>query len=153
MTHPGLDVQAAVQLTASLNGVSARLDRDSAEQKKLNQAINFFPTINQAVPLSGGAGTLDMPALLGPPTGQAWDIKRIAALGFTAGTVNVYINNVNGELLVPFAQAGVSTFTSQTAYLVAGQRLVFSASGISGTVTVSIAGIHVPVIYEGAYLL
>jgi hypothetical protein len=87
-----------------------------------------------AVPISGGAGTNALNAnLYGPGTPYHWDLRRLSCWGFSAGTVTVYLNNASGEQIAVFPSAGQTTWSSQV-LLTPGDRLVFVAAGITGSV-------------------
>jgi hypothetical protein len=69
-------------------------------------------------------------------TGFIWSIRRITAVGFSGGTVTAYRNSLTGEPVMPFAVAAVNTIGRGELLLMSGDRLVWQAMGITGTVTV-----------------
>lgn len=94
-----------------------------------------------AMALTGGAGTIDESNQLGPRDGYAWAVHWVAAAGFTAGTVNLYLGTpdtvANSNLRFAFTQAGVWEPPRTATIILPGNRLVFAASGITGNVVIS----------------
>jgi hypothetical protein len=115
-----------------------RLDHREQRMQQMWQDLHPVPILSGQVPLTAGAGTLNTPDRLGPKDGYWWDVRRLSTWGFTAGTVNVFLNDATGfgELLASFPQAGQFTWGGQ---LLMGPRdfLVVSATGITGTVSVA----------------
>jgi hypothetical protein len=132
MTSPGLEINFAAQICASLDGLKATLDREAAWRQKQAQVIRQIPFAG-AITLSGGAGTDDQPDKLQAKTGYIWCIRRLTVQGFTAGTVTAYRNSTAGEPVLPFATAGVNTLGKGQLLLMPGDRLIWSATGITGT--------------------
>lgn len=81
-----------------------------------------------------GSGTFTQPATLGPPTGWLWSVRLLSVTGFTAGTVTVTKNAAAGPLVAEYAAAGPQTFPRGAILLRAGDYLVFTGAGITGTV-------------------
>jgi hypothetical protein len=132
---------AGLSIVASLNGLSkaidgwcGRMDREQAFRARANEAFRQVPFIIN-VPLVAGAATLN-PASAGPDTGYYWSIRKLAAVSFTAGSVNTYIDNVLGEPIVPFPQAAVNTFGKGQQIIPPGSNIAVSATGITGTVQI-----------------
>lgn len=136
MSQPdtGLDLSVFAQLAASINGLAARMDREAQQRQRAAQAMRQVPFILN-VPLVAGAATIN-PSPAGPDTGYYWSIRKIAAVGFTAGTVNTYVDNTGGEPIVPFPQAGVVTFGGGDQLLHPNSNIAIVASGITGTVQI-----------------
>jgi hypothetical protein len=132
-----------VQLAASLDGLARRvgglcdrMDRDAAFIQRANQAYVQVPFIINTV-LSSGAVTLNpVPNGPGPDLGYFWSIRKLSAVGFTAGTVNLYVDNTGGEPIVPFPQTGVFTFGKGEQVMNPGSTIALVASGITGTVQI-----------------
>lgn len=142
-TDTGLQVgaEAGGLLSVTLGRISATLDRmDKRERAEvlLWQDVHLVPIIGGAVTLSAGAGTLDQPDRMGPHDPFWWDVRRLSAWGFTAGAVNVTLNDAtgNGELLASFPQAGQFTWSGQV-FLGPRDRLVVTATGITGNVFIA----------------
>jgi len=158
MSEPaGVDLNLAVgvQLQASIDTLAGELRRYNDQQQKLNQQVNVFTIPGQPVSLTGSAGsltgTLDMPQLMQPPSGDVWQMVGVSAWGFTTGSVDVYLNNTAGDLEFVFTSAGL--WEPSDYYLTPGNRLVYSASGITGTVTIKHRYIRIAAEIMGPYLL
>lgn len=138
---PELDADLSVSLSAALGGLAtqigrlgARLDRESAFRQQAMEAFRQVPFIIN-VPLVAGAATIN-PAPAGPDTGYYWSIRRLAAVGFTAGTVNTYVDNTGGEPIVPFPQSAVFTFGKGEQLINPNSNIAIVAAGITGTVQI-----------------
>jgi hypothetical protein len=136
---PGVGIQAALEVVAG--GLGQVLDKLSQQERRetlLWQDVHLVPIIGGAVQLTAGAGTLDQPDRMGPHDPYWWDVRRLSAWGFTAGTVNVTLNDAtgNGELLASFPQAGQFTWSGQL-FLGPRDRLVITATGITGNVFIA----------------
>ena len=140
MSDGGLSFTA--ELKASLDGISARMDRDWAERTRLSGVVRQVPIMvpdwNIANVDSSGYTVLRRQPQLGPPAGFYWSVRRLTAYGFTAGTVVATIDNRNGEPVAPFPQEGVFTFGKGELLIHPGSQLIFSAlaSGITGTIQI-----------------
>lgn len=152
-TGAGFDIQVLAGLSANVGSLASQIWAERDDKQRLAQAIHHFTVPPQAVAITSNAGTLDQPNLLGPRTGKFWDIRRIAATGFTAGTVTVYMGPVGAEIVAYFSAQGVTTLGKATVLLGGNDRLVFSAATITGTVTVSIAGTEIDADRIGDYLV
>lgn len=128
-------VQAAVggSLELLLGRVAKNLDRDRERKDRLFQLVNVVPIIGAL----NGSGTLDYPDRYGPTDGFTWDVRRISADGFTAGTVNLYKNDATGAgvRVASWSTPGTWTWSGQL-WLRARDRLVFIATGIAGNVQI-----------------
>jgi hypothetical protein len=130
--EPDVDgVGMFVQLGAQLGRVATALERQQADAMRLGQVIREVPITSPQIQISAGAGQLDEPDLLEAKTGYCWSIRRLTAWGYTAGSVEVFKNSANGELMFPFPSQGVATFGRGEQRLMPGDRLVFVASGIT----------------------
>jgi hypothetical protein len=131
----GLEVGATAKLTVALNSVASEMRAQREQQRLLSTVIRQIPFAGQ-IPLTAGAGTLQSQPNMGVPQSFYGSIRRLSAVGFSAGTVTPYIDNVNGEPIPPFPQAGVFTFSKGEILLHPMSQLVVSATGITGTVTI-----------------
>lgn len=131
---PGIDLEVSARLCASLDGVAAAMDREHAWRQKIALALCPVPFAG-SVTLSGGAGTDDQPDKLQAKSGFIWSIRRLTITGFSAGSVTVFRNSASGEQLVPYPAAATNTFGKGEVKLLPNDRLVFSATGITGTVS------------------
>jgi len=105
-----------------------------------------------ALNLAAGAATLDQADLLGPHDPYWWDLRRFAAWGFTAGTVNLFKNSVNGTQLGSLAAAGNITWSTQE-LLAPRDRLIIVATGITGAVQWEVRDIEVESQWLPEYLM
>jgi hypothetical protein len=129
------------------------------EKARAVWSVRVDPT---PIQLAAGAGILDLPQTFGPGLGYNWDVHTISATGFTAGTVSGWINVPSlanlaggpaGALRAPFTAAGVLNFGKNQLFLRHGERLVFIASGITGSVLISFDATSLTDEYVGEYLL
>ena len=98
------------------------------------EACHPVPIRAGAIPTA--AGTIDIPDMLGPHDPFWWDIRRIGAWGFTAGTLTLFLNSTNGEQLASWPTPG--NFTWGTSLLLAPRdRLIFVGAGLTGTVQIT----------------
>jgi hypothetical protein len=156
--------------TGGLNGLLAALhiqighlaNRLPDPQRELlneSQALYGIRIDPIPIPLSGGAGTLDIPQMLGPKLGQGWDVHTISVTGFTAGQVQGWVNaaGIGAARYSQVAGAGVSQiqFYGKGQLWLRGnsERLVFTATGITGQPVVSVDATRVASLYEGRYWL
>ena len=117
-----------------MDGMAAAMAKEDAWRQKVALAIRPV-TFAGSVVLSGGAGTYDQPDQMQAKTGYIWSIRRLTVTGFSAGTVTAFRNNVNGEQLVPYPVAATYTFGKGEMKLMPNDRVIISATGITGTVT------------------
>ena len=150
------DIAAAFQAQAAAG--PAALEADAGIGVTLGRLISLLELQRQAeqlaaqdiwvqdlpaagMTLTAGAGTIDEPNQLGPRDGYAWAVHWVAAAGFTAGTVNLYLGTpdtvANSNLRFAFTQAGVWEPPRTATILLPGARMVFIASGITGSVVIS----------------
>lgn len=151
----GLGGKFAATLDVVLGRVSKRMDRDERDDS-LMRLIVPVPITAPQIPLAAGAGKLDSSVAgqtLGPNTGFAWDVRKLNATGFTAGTVTAYRNLVGDENIeAVWTVAGAFTFSGGI-ILVDSDDLIFVAAGITGTVTISGWAINIPTPLLPEYLI
>lgn len=104
------------------------------------------------IPLSGGAGTLQQGNLYGPETPYHWDLRAISLWGFTAGTISIFLNNVNGEALGIATTVGQFTWSAQE-ILTPQDNVIFTATGVTGVVNISLRAIEVQTAWLPEYLM
>lgn len=137
---PDIEVDVGLQLCASIETLTATLNRQWQHEQRKAQAIRQVPLVANQMLLAAGAGTIDDPANLRCPTGYYWGVRRLTLSGFTAGTATVYVNGAAGALgepVLPFASAGSFSFGKGHILLHPGDRLLVSASGITGSVQIN----------------
>ena len=131
MTSPSLELDLSVRLAASLDGVTAAMDRESRWRQRVAQALIQVPFAG-SIPISGGTGSSTHARdKLQAKTGYVWGIRRITAQGFSAGTVTAYRNDVLGEPVMPFPVPAVNTIGRGEIMLMPGDALVWNATGIT----------------------
>lgn len=137
----GLSVLA--DLSVRLGRVADAMEREQGERDEARRAfqrIHQVPIAAQQLTLSGGAGTLDLAEALGPKTGYYWGVRFLYAAGFTAGSVTVYSNSVGaaatGTEEELFSAAGSKRYGKAQWIMPPGSRLFYSATGITGSVTI-----------------
>lgn len=151
----GVSVKAGLDVILGKAGRYFDQETSRADLKRLIVPIQITaPQLNVASGnLVAGAGTLNYPDLLGPHDGFAWDVRRLAAASFTAGTVTAYMDNVADEnIICTWTQAGLFTFGTSV-ILGDSDQLVFVAAGITGAVTISGQAIQIPTPLLPDYLL
>lgn len=144
-SQPGFDLEASARFdfAAAAGRIERKLDYESRWRERVAQAVTQLDfALGDSIPLSGGNGTLDVADKFAAKTGFMWGVRRITARGWTAGTVTAYKNSVNGEPVTPWpdpagsAGGGVFTFGRGELLLKPGDRLIFQAAGITGSVNV-----------------
>lgn len=109
--------------------------------------------IGQPIPITAGAGTLGVTQdIFGPNDPYWWDVRSLAAWGFTAGTIIAYRNQIGGEQLAVWTSAGEFTWGAQK-MLGPRDSIIWSASGISGTPQVAGQAIEVEAAWLAEYLV
>jgi hypothetical protein len=138
-SQPEFDLQAS--LSVALGRVSSALEYESRWRQRVAQAVTQLDfAIGDSIPLTGGNGTLDVADKFAVKTGYIWSVRRLTARGWTAGTVTAYRNSILGEPVAPWTDPGgsaggaVFTYGRGHQLLKPGDRLVFQAAGITGTV-------------------
>lgn len=140
-------------------GIAARFGGTAAEageragagrRERLYRELHQTPIVFPQVPVTAGAGSAQPTDQAGPMTGYYWSVRRLAASGFTAGSVTVWRNAVVtgpgtaiGEQLFTFPQAGTYTFGRGEILLSPDDFLVLTAAGITlvtGQAGVSVIG-------------
>lgn len=154
--QPGLEADAQLSVQIGNLATALQRERSDAAARRIERSHAIFPfDFNPAtVPLAAGAGTLNSPGLYSPNEGYFWDIKKITAASFTAGSVAMYkdaANDANSEVV--FASAGSYFFGTGQLLLNSNDFLVFVAAGITGNVTISGRAIQVRADYLADYLL
>ena len=130
------ELTLTAQLCASIDGLTAQLQREEQQRQRAAQCIRQIPLAPPLMILDAGAGVIDYPDVLAAKTGFIWSVRRLTVFGFTAGTAVAYMNSQFGEPVAPFAVAGSATFGRGELLMHPGDRLVITASGITGNVQV-----------------
>lgn len=116
------------------------------------EACHPVPIAPGGILLSAGAGTADLPDSLGPKDPWWWDLRSLAAWGFTAGTVTAFLNDKNGAELAVWNTPGEFTWSSQK-MLAPRDRIIFVAASITGTVSLTGQAIEVASPWLPEYLM
>lgn len=150
---PDLDVAASFDVGVSLDSLASEIKRYNDRAHRLAQAIHPFSVPPSPIALSSGTGTLSQPNISGPQMSNYWDVHRIAAMGFTAGSVTVYLNAVGGDPVAYLTAQGVYYFGKGQVMLTGNDNLVFYATNITGTVAMALGGTEIAAHAIGDYLL
>jgi hypothetical protein len=141
----GIDLDVAARLSVSLDGMTAELRRRNdleQRQRELSRHITVIPQLTCGQLTSSAPAVLDVPNLMGPRTGFAWDVHRFTCSTFTSGTVSLYLDGVaDGGQVMIFTAPGVVLSGKLQGFIPAGSRLVAQAVNLSGTVTLALGGI------------
>lgn len=159
MSQPDTGAPAGIGLEflASIDAQIGQLTEQAAYQRTrqgtLADSVSYISHITAPVP--NAAGIIKADDVLGPKTGQAWEIRRMTAANFTAGTVAVYLDSHQApqNQLVAFTQAGTFFFGGGQLIISAGDQLVVNASAATGTVFFSIGVVQVAQPWLAEYLL
>jgi hypothetical protein len=145
---PGLEINFAANVSASIDGLTAELRADRRRKQELAADIAYIETpaitfAATAVPYAAGSGW-------GPNTGYSWAVQRITVSGFGATTdfLTAYRGNstahaVGQNSLYTFQEAvagGVSTWhPGRTGLILKGEEsLVFNGTVTTGPFFVGI---------------
>lgn len=159
---PAAGFEVMARLSASLDGLAGEMKSGRERQDRLSQLISPLIVSKVAVPYGGatpgnGVGNTDVPNILGPRTGQVWDVRQISTTGWTTGTMSVFLDAVDGSLVAQFTAApAVLNFGKGQIIVPAGSRLVIVGAATGGAVAaaaVSIRGIQMDAGVLADYLL
>jgi hypothetical protein len=144
-----------VKFQASVEANTAELARARKRAERLSNNLWQLNPGAIPIPLSGGAGLLDQPNLLGPRTGQVWSIHRIGLWGMTgtSNVINIFLDNVGGDQVATVTGAGSLFYGKAQLLLTPGHRLVFQASSITGVAQVGIYGVQMAEPLLSEYLI
>lgn len=109
-------------------------------------AVVQTPIIAQA----SANGTIDNPSQLSPNVNRCWSIRRLSARGFTAGTVDIFLNEM--DYCATFSAAGVQYFARGVILLQPTDRLTLSVTGLTGSVILSGVADNFEVAFLSEYL-
>jgi hypothetical protein len=145
-TGIGIDLSVFGSIGESLSRVASMMENRENRRRKLFEQLHQVPIACPDVPIFSSAGVLQMPDTLSPKAGYMWSVRRLAATGFSAGTVLIYKNGavignganataLGGEAVAPFASAGVLTFGRGELLMDQNDQLIITASNITLTVS------------------
>lgn len=148
-----MTVEVDAAFSASVDTFAAQVRRRREYEQGLAQNVQYVSNIPLGQITSSGV-PLDMPNLMGPRTGQCWEIRRITAATFTGGTVSFYRDSVaDTNLVYEFTSAGIALLGGGQLILLPGERLVAQAASLTGNATISIGVVQVAQPWLPAYLL
>lgn len=143
-------------IQAALSDLSGKLDEHRAYYESLRHEVYEHTIDALQVPLTAGAGTLDLPGQLSPPRGFLWEVHRLTLSGWSGGgTVTVLIDNLEPILPSGGFTTPVTVFFGKAQLLLkSGQRLVVNASGVgSGVVQINGSAICMEMKHQARYFL
>lgn len=152
----GLHAEAAISLDAGLGRVAGALERAERRKRELWASVHSVPVRTGALTaLVSASGVVDFPDQLGPHDGYWWDVHRLSAWGWTAGTVTVYMNDAtgSGEPLAVFNSPGQYTWGKAQLPLAPRDRMVVVAAGVTGSVYVAGSATEVLAPYWPDYII
>lgn len=158
----GAGFELMARLSASVDGLAGELKSDRDRRDRLSQLIQPFSIPSIAVPYGGatpgnGVGNTDVPNMLGPRSGQVWDVHQISTTGWATGTMSVFLDAVNGTLVAQFSAApAVLNFGKGQLLITAGSRLIIVGAAATGAVAaaaVALRGVQMDARMLGDYLL
>lgn len=150
-----LQVNGSLSLEAGLGRLAGALERREKRDRELWMNIHTVPIRTGALTaLVSASGVVDFPDQLGPHDGYYWDVGRLSAWGWTAGTVTVYLNDSsgNGEPLAVFNAPGQYTWGKKQLPLAPRDRMVVVATGVTGSVFIAGSATEVLAPYWPDYL-
>jgi hypothetical protein len=123
-------------------------------------AIPSWQNIHPVLPIAAlsGNGTLNVKDGWGPKTGYWWDLHRISAWGFTAGTLTVYRNSggsgsPSGIQVGVFSSVGEFTWGKGQKMIPPDDWLIFVAASITGTVQFEVGATAIQSTWLPNYLI
>lgn len=129
-------------------GINEKLDQIQTHQKEVKAKKS---QVFQAPILADiTSSPFDNTALLAPPRGNCWSVRRLSAFGFTAGTVTIMLDGL--EPVWVFSAAGSETWGRGELLLQPGQKLTVSYTGITGNVYLAGAADEFPFWYLQEYI-
>ena len=157
-TSLGAEFGATLDVTlGKLAQAVDRLTRRDEQEAQLWQDVHMVPILAGGLTGSPAAGTVvtDLPDRMGPHDPYWWDVRRLSCWGFTAGSVNVFLNDAtgNGELVANFPQAGQFTWSGQVFLAPRDRLVVITASAITGSVFVAGQAVEISSTMLPRYLL
>jgi len=150
----GVQEDTSAGLVAQLTALAGGMQKQAQERYKPRIPWTACHPVGPqgAIALTAGAGTFLQPDILGPTTMYWWDLRKITCWGFTAGTVTVYKNQVNGEQVGVFPSAGLLQWGSSE-LLAPDDNLILVAAGITGSVQFVVRAIEVETAWLPEYLV
>ena len=134
----GFDLGVFAAIGASLGKVAAMMEDRELKRRRLFEGMHQVPIGPQLIPITTGAGNLNLIEMFGPKAGFMWSVRRLTMSGYSAGTVIAYKNGtitggvlLGGEPVAPFPAAGVLTFGRGELLLDQQDVLLFAATGIT----------------------
>jgi hypothetical protein len=156
ITPDGVSASFGVGLGGVLGDLAAEL---AALRKQRVRPAGWdepvWPIQGNSCPSLAASATVDVPDLLGPHQGYAWDVTCITVATFTTGQVNMYrgggVADVN--LRSVWSVPGANYFDGHQLMLMPGSRMIFTGNSLlSPSATISFDAIQVPLPHLTAYL-
>lgn len=167
----GVDFSVMLGLQASIDTQNGLLAKQLDQQQQLNQQVYAVEIPPQTVQTTESGTLLIASAeLLGPRTGECWDVRRVSISGLAGNTESVPVyrvssptaasavgNNALVTMTPPASSGSIATWSPGLGgcWLRAGQSLMIYQVSLTGSewVTLTADAIRVPASLEGMYLL
>ncbi len=149
---PGARAEILADLRAHVSLLAGKLDaRESKEERRsaLMRQLQSMPLPSQQIT---GNQTVNQPDLYGPHDGYQWDLKRLTVKGMTGGTIICY-NTLAADAyqIAAWTQDGSWTYNGEV--LNDSENLIFVATSVTGTATISGRVINIPAPLVPEYIL
>jgi hypothetical protein len=135
---PSLDMWA--DLSVSIRGLAAEL---TAQRDRADRKIKAIHPFKVTLPSIITNTTLDLPDVMGPHDGYAWDVHLVTLnSAFTGGTV-ILFSGAGGTQEFVFSQAGMLQYGKGQLVLMPHDRLTLVTAGLAGSAQVTLRGIEI----------
>lgn len=132
-------------------GITKKTHHHLTHHPDYNELIRPFEVRPTAIPASNLLSDVNNFA---PESEYIWDVTRISAQTFSAGSVSVFRRSAADTALLTFAAAGTQWFQDHNLLVTSKSNLlVFTATGLTGVAYVSCEGFSVHKSILGKYLM
>lgn len=152
---------AGIGIEAALGRLICALEADRQRKRDLVQSLHLVPIVMPPLIAPGaGPANISVPDAGGPHDGFIWDVRRLSATGFTAGSVTLSVGPPGAASAAPNTQNNIATWNSTGSFFFSGglllnqrDHLVFTAAGITGNVLITGMAVEMDADLLGEYLL
>lgn len=157
----GEDQGSLLDIMAKVHVSLGRIETALASRQRALATIHPISIGQIPMSISAGSGGLDQPDIFGPHTGYTWDVHTVIASGFSAGSVTMYTGGTplavaaggQGNVEFVFSQAGQLTYGKGQLLMMAGDRLTFEGTGVTGQVNIKVRAVEMEVWALPEYLI